>query len=329
MVKWPLMSTDNISLESHLLQNDDWMRFQSTLGRQTFSAKGEGWSYNAVLENSEPVLGKSSKRIYVPYGPIARDAQALANSLDSLQKLALTNKASYVRVEPYPYFDKPTLKNLGLRKNLRNSQPDLTWVLDLRPSEEELLMSMTSLNRRVWRRHEEFGLSFLADSGVESQKDFDGLMKTTASRTSSVFHDKKYIADLLSVFGDKAGIVFCLYAGKRLAGALFIDDQKTKTRYYMYAGSVEEAKKHNCSSALLNFLIFDAKSKGMKNFDFFGVSPSSASKHPWAGYSTFKRSFGGQDVLYSGSWELPVKRFQHITIRVGRRVAKVLKVNKR
>lgn len=309
----------------HILQSDGWMRFQDSLGRQTFYASGPGWSYHAVLENSEPVLSKSSKRLYTPYGPVASSVDSLGKALSSLKELAVSQKASYVRIDPYPFFDKPTLKKLGLRRNLRNSQPDLTWILDLSPSEDELLMNMTSLNRRVWRRRKEFGLSFETDSSQKGQKDFDKLMGATASRTSSIFHSSDYIAKLLETFDKNAGIVFCLHSGKRLAGALFVDDDVTKTRYYMYAGSVEQAKKHSCSSALLNFLIFDAKGKGLKIFDFFGVSPISATKHPWAGYSAFKRSFGGRDVRLSGTWELPIKSLPHAAIRLGRRIVKILK----
>lgn len=323
------MATDNTSSRLHLLQSDEWMRFQELLGKATFKAKGADWSYSAILENSEPLLGKSSKRIYAPYGPKADNFESLSTAVASLKELAVAEGASYVRVEPYPYFDKPTLKKLGFHKNLRNSQPDLTWILDLSPSDDDLLMNMTSLNRRIWRRHKEFGLSFETDSSAQGQKDFDKLMKTTATRTSSIFHTPDYISKLLEAFGKNAGIVFCLHSGKRLAGALFVDDQKTKTRYYMYAGSVEEAKKHSCSPGLLSFLIFEAKKNGMKFFDFFGVSPSSASKHPWAGYSAFKRSFGGQDVQFSGTWEIPVKSFSHKTIRIARRVAKVLKTRRK
>ncbi len=322
------MSAKSTTPSSSLLQSEEWMQFQRLLGRQTFERSGADWSYHAILENSEPFLGKSTKRLYVPYGPISKDSKSLHEALNSLRDLAIVEKASYVRIEPSPYFDKQALKKLGLHKNLRNSQPDLTWVLDLRPREDELLMNMTSLNRRVWRRRKEFGLSFECDSSIQGQKDFDKLMKTTASRTSSVFHGPDYITKLLSVFGGSAGIVFALHSGKRLAGAVFVDDLKTKTRYYMYAGSVEEAKKHSCSSALLNFLIFDAKDKKLEQFDFFGVSPSTKPKHPWAGYSAFKRSFGGQDVPSSGTWEFPIKELPHAGIRFGRRIVKTLKTGR-
>lgn len=310
---------------SHLTQTKTWMQFQEALGRKTFEDSGAGWSYRAVLEKSEPVLGRSSTRLYVPYGPTVKDTLALGLALKSLRELAVTQKASYIRVDPYPLFEKTELRKLGLLKNLRDSQPNMTWVLDLTSSEDELLMNMTSLNRRVWRRRAEFGLNFEQDNSTKGQKDFDEFMQITGRRTSTIQRDYAYMNKLLKTFGEASGIVFCLYGGQRLAGALFVDDLENKTRYYLYAGSIEEAKKHSCSSALLCYLIFDAKEKGLKHLDFFGIIPADIKNHPYAGYSAFKRTFGGRDVNYSGTWEMPIAHVSHSVIRFGRRAAKTLK----
>lgn len=301
------------------------MLFQQALGRKTFEASGAGWSYRAFLEKSEPVLGRSSTRIYAAYGPVADSIKSLNVALKSLKDLAVAEGASYVRVDPYPFFEKSALKKLGLHKNPRDLQPNMTWILDLDPSEDELLMGMTSLNRRVWRRREEFGLSFEEDTSSAGQTDFAKFIETVARRTSTIPHTKDYMATLLQTFGDKAGIAFCLHGGKRLAGALYVDDHENKTRYYLFAGSEEEAKKYSCSSALLCYLILEAKAKGLKHLDFFGIIPEGVTNHPYAGYSAFKRTFGGRNVHFSGTWELPIARVSHTAIRLGRRVAKLLK----
>jgi lipid II:glycine glycyltransferase (peptidoglycan interpeptide bridge formation enzyme) len=324
----PLMATMNAPPDAHLLQTASWMQFQEALGKKSFVNSGAGWSYHAVLEKSEPVFGRSSSRLYVPYGPIAKDAKALGQALISLKELAIEQKASYIRVEPYPHFDRLTLKKLGLYKSLRDSQPDMTWVLDLSPSENELLMGMTSLNRRVWRRRSEFGLSFEEDSSPKGQKDFAKFIRVISERTRAIPRSPEYMATLLETFGkEKSDIVFCLHNGRRLAGALYADDVENKTRYYLYAGSVDEAKKHSCGSALLCYLIFDAKAKGMKHFDFFGVIPAEIKSHPYAGYSAFKRTFGGHDVNFSGTWELPINKTWHTAIRFSRSVTKTIKKN--
>ena len=58
--------------------------------------------------------------------------------------------------------------------------------------------------------------------------------------------------------------------------------------------------------------IIDAKNKGLTQFDLFGIAPDGSSpEHPWAGFTRFKRSFGGQDVSFGGSWDIPVKQFDY------------------
>ena len=60
--------------------------------------------------------------------------------------------------------------------------------------------------------------------------------------------------------------------------------------------------------AVLTSAIFDAKEKGIKYFDFWGIAPDDApSDHPWAGFTKFKKSFGGEAVHYAGTYDIILK----------------------
>jgi lipid II:glycine glycyltransferase (peptidoglycan interpeptide bridge formation enzyme) len=41
-------------------------------------------------------------------------------------------------------------------------------------------------------------------------------------------------------------------------------------------------------------------------YNFWGVVPETATKHPWAGLSTFKRGFGGAEEQYVHAKDLPL-----------------------
>ena len=56
-------------------------------------------------------------------------------------------------------------------------------------------------------------------------------------------------------------------------------------------------------------------------FDLYGVVPPEVRDHAWSGFSDFKRSFGGRQLDYSGTWELPVKRLSYALYRLARGVA--------
>ncbi|NKX50449.1 peptidoglycan bridge formation glycyltransferase FemA/FemB family protein, partial [Arthrobacter deserti] len=53
------------------------------------------------------------------------------------------------------------------------------------------------------------------------------------------------------------------------------------------------------------------KKSGRQLFDMWGVSPEDEPDHKWAGFSRFKRSFGGFEVEYPGTWDLPVNRLMY------------------
>ena len=49
--------------------------------------------------------------------------------------------------------------------------------------------------------------------------------------------------------------------------------------------------------------LLDAHDAGIRTADLFGLAPPDEPNHPWAGFSAFKRSFGGEDVTHLGTWE--------------------------
>jgi lipid II:glycine glycyltransferase (peptidoglycan interpeptide bridge formation enzyme) len=64
--------------------------------------------------------------------------------------------------------------------------------------------------------------------------------------------------------------------------------------------------------------MLDAKESGQELFDMWGVSPEDEPDHQWAGFSRFKRSFGGFEVEYPGTWDLPVNKVLHAAYTAAR-----------
>ena len=89
--------------------------------------------------------------------------------------------------------------------------------------------------------------------------------------------------------------------GRVIAGALVYDDQTT--RYYAHAGADYQHRKLNAGVALLSEMIFEAKERGLEQFDFYGITDSDDPHHPWAGFTAFKKSFGGQERRSLGTWQ--------------------------
>jgi lipid II:glycine glycyltransferase (peptidoglycan interpeptide bridge formation enzyme) len=54
-------------------------------------------------------------------------------------------------------------------------------------------------------------------------------------------------------------------------------------------------------------LIKEAKEKGLKFYDWWGIAASDDPKDPWAGITRFKKGFGGEMVSYPGTFDYVLK----------------------
>jgi len=301
----------------HALQSDEWMKFQHSLGKKIIKGSGKDWQVSAVIEGSHSKMFGQLKRLYAPYGPHALSIEAMKEALAFLRETAQSEGLAYVRIEPTQLLTENEMRSLGCIKTPHDFQPSLTNVLDLSRNTDDLVSNMDYEMRRLSRQLDQRGFSFEITYDASDMSDFFEMMKTTADRSSAVLRDSDYLKKTVEVLGPTktAGIAYASVAGRRVSGALFYDDLENKTRYYMHAGSNQEARKVGGNPATVLYLIFNAKESGLEKFDFYGVSPQEDKSHRWAGFSKFKRDFGGTDVQYSGTWEMPVKKLSYALFR--------------
>ena len=65
-------------------------------------------------------------------------------------------------------------------------------------------------------------------------------------------------------------------------------------------------------------MISDARHAGAHPFDFWAIAPTDYSDHKRAGYTRFKRSFGGQVKEYAGMWDLPIHAVKYSLYRAAK-----------
>ena len=92
--------------------------------------------------------------------------------------------------------------------------------------------------------------------------------------------------------------------GGPIAAALAYDSADTRT--YAHAALDDTHRKLSAGIPLLVTLMADAQEKGLKHVDLWGVAPADQPDHKWAGFTAFKKSFGGREIAYPGTWDLPV-----------------------
>ena len=314
----------------HFLQSEVWEKYEKLEGKETFRISGDGFSGFATL-NKTPV----GNYLYFPYGPNLESAQSLSSAFKALKKLGLEQNAYVIRIEPTLALDglkiAQTAKSSGMTaKKSHDLDPQYTWFLDLTASEEELLKGMESRKVRYWRNAEKKGITIRTSKDPEEITILTDFLKTLGEKDSFTPQDENHLKNQL-----KSGFATLYVAEYKdpesdfngpIAAALIYDFEDT--RFYMHAATDFEHRKFQAGSILLIQMILDAKREGKKIYDFWGITKSSDPKHPWYHFTQYKKSFGGYEVQYSGTYDLilnPVKYRLYEMLRFANRKVRKLK----
>lgn len=305
----------------HFLQSPAWQSFQKNLGRKTFRQSGDGWEYLAILEQ-----GNKNSRLYCPYGPTAENQRALEDAIDSLKSLAKKYDVTFLRIEPTDPSLTDYLHNHGWQKvTYQSLNPEHTSIIDLGGTEDEIIARMDQPVRNCYRNYYKKDVHVTSSVNPLDIHLFLDLIHQVSDRTGMQPHSDEYFqkqADTLFPIG-AARLWYAAYRGKIIATALMYDS--SGTRYYAHAASssLPEYRKLNAGTALLAEAIIDAKRRGLHAFDLYGTAPEGGPpNHPWAGFTKFKRSFGGQDTSSAGSWDLPIRPITYWTYRIYQTIKK-------
>lgn len=296
----------------HFLQSPAWADVQRSLGRTVHQHSGPGWSFLAI-EESNP----AGKLLYAPYGPVAASLAAFDAALAALTELARGCGAVFVRIEPvdagFTGADAAAvLRTRGLRPAPANQQPELSWIVDLDRDFKDVLADMKPVNRNLYRNIHKKGVTFRSSQDADEISVLLGFLHLTAARNGFKPQSDDYLTAVArSLMPAGAATLFIAeLEGEPIAATLAYDS--SDTRIYAHAALDDAHRKLSAGIPLLVTLMADAKDKGLKYVDLWGVAPADQPDHKWAGFTAFKKSFGGREAAYPGTWDLPVR-----TVRYG------------
>ena len=315
-----------------ITQSEAWHRLQEDLNEESTCEKGNGYQFLAIYKSTP--LGKY---LYLPYGPVAKDDEAFKKALNALDKLARRSGAMFIRTEPTnPQFG-DIVKEKGIK--VKDINPADTWLLDLTPDEATLKKNFSQGTRTRFNTYPKKGL-------VVTKSDDKGDIDYLVTLQKSLYdakHLNAFSKEYLSAELDQpfASLYLVRYDkkndivrkernvsekedsypddGQVLAASLFFD--YNDTRYYMQSATDQHYRKLPANVALLTKAIFDAKEKGIKEFDFWGIAPDGAkADHPWAGFTDFKKSFGGEPRHYAGTYDIVVNPIKYRLYTIIRKI---------
>ncbi|GGC90916.1 peptidoglycan bridge formation protein FemAB [Tersicoccus solisilvae] len=298
-----------------ILQEPAWLAVQRDLGHDVLDLDGTGWHARAVLQRR-----RIGSFLYCPYGPVVEDPAALPEAIAALTAQARRAGAWFLRLEPMPAGDgldvgrapsvaalRAGLAQAGGRQSPSDVQPRRTRLIDLRRPAEDLLADMTGSIRTIHRNGHKKGLTVEASQDPADIAILLGFLEATAHRKGIRTHPERYLRQVAETLmpRDAARLYVTRQHGTPVCAALVYDSPTVRT--FAHAAVPAEHRRLRPNQPLIVQAILDARERGQHTADLFGIAPTDDPHHPWAGFTAFKRSFGGVDVDHTGTWDLPVR----------------------
>lgn len=197
--------------------------------------------------------------------------------------------------------------------------PELTLLLDLRKSEDELLADMHPKTRYNIRLSERKGVEVRWSRSPEDLEAFLSMLQATARRQGIGVFPSAYYRTMVRTFGDAVEVAVACLREAVLAGAIHIRFGDTVT--YVHGASASEHRELMAPHFLHWQTIRRAKNAGALHYDFFGIAPEGSVDHPWNGITRFKLGFGGKPHAYPGAFNVVYQRGWYLAYRLAKRLA--------
>ena len=295
-----------------LLQTTNWARLKSRFG---WSSQRVWLRQDGRLVAGAQVLFRSValgvvKLGYIPHGPLVNwsDDEQLTVLFNQIDQAAYGRGAGLLKLEPRLWLDEMSpdewqalYRRHGCVPSPDTIQPPRTVVIDLRPTEEEILAAMKQKTRYNIRLAEKKGVTVRLGTAADLSG-FNRLMQATGARDRFGIHQPEYYRSAFEIFApDNAALWLAEYEGRPLAGVMVFAAGASAA--YLYGASSDEERQRMPAYAAQWAAMRWAKARGCTTYDLWGV-PDAEEEELEAGFAErqdglwpvyrFKRGFGGE-----------------------------------
>lgn len=293
--------------EANFLQSWNWGLFHQNLGKKI---------YRIGFFDKEKLIGvvltivekaKRARYLTVPGGPLLHDHFDIFKKI--IVEIAKTENCSFVRVRPQLLENeknKKSFADLGFKMAPMHLHAELTRQVDLTKSEDALLSEMRKTTRYEIKKAIKLGIKITVSKNIADIDQFYSLQSQTAKRQGFVEFDKKFLTEQFAVFAeDNQALLLTAYLGKKKLAQAFVIFYGEEADYH-YGASTLDGRKYPGAYLIQWEIVKEAKKRGMKRYNLWGVSPEGETNHRFYGVSVFKRGFGGEDVAYLHARDLVI-----------------------
>ncbi len=300
----------------HIYQSYEWGEFKRTIGwrpiRLVLERQGAIVGAGQFLAWNTP--GVPGCLLYCTKGPWLPwdDEQAVRTFFAGVRTVARRENAHTVKIEPEVLEKqagvKAVLADIGFEKFRWDLQFKTTMLVDLTPSEEELLAAMKSKTRYNTRLGAKKGVRIVEDNSMEAREEFHTMMELTAQRDGFFKrpHDYLFACWQAMYDADRAHLFLAVHEGQMLAGILVFTFGH---KYWYTVGASTDEKRNLMPTYQLQWEVMRwAKEQGITFYDMVAIpNPENLNEEDsMYGLYRFKAGFGGRVAEFVGCLDLPV-----------------------
>lgn len=261
---------------------------------------------------------KRGRHLAIAGGPIFDwTNQEIKNLIFSdMKQQAKKLKCTFVRVRPQLQNTSENAKifqQLGFRKAPMYLSVEFAGVLNLENSEEEILKNMRQRLRRALRKAEKNQITIEKTSDPKAIHDFYQIELQTAKRHDFYAFSEDFLTKQFAAFAknNEAVLYIAKLHGEILAENFMIFYGNEAS--YHYGVSSELGTKYSGAPLLHMEAMRDARKRGIKRYNFWGIVDENDTNHRFYGVSVFKRGFGVEELKYLEARDLVLDKISYYT----------------
>ncbi|MCR5832584.1 MAG: peptidoglycan bridge formation glycyltransferase FemA/FemB family protein [Candidatus Saccharibacteria bacterium] len=304
--------------ESNFLQSWDFYEFHIARGKKVvrrLAVDDEGkilGAYAGVVETA-----KRGRYLAIAGGPILdwTNKKLVQAIFGDIKKAGQNEKCVFVRVRPQLELSDKSLKlmqSLGLKKAPMYLSVEYAGILDISKSEEEILAGASQGFRRKLRKAEKAGITVETSTDPKIVKTFYEIEVKHAKRQKFVAFSESFLTKQFTAFAENGeAIMYTAKLGKDILAQNFMIFYGDEASYH-YGTSTDLGTKYSAAPLLHLKAMEEARNRGIKRYNLWGIVGTDETKHRFYGVSEFKRSFGCTELKYTPAHDLILNKPKYL-----------------
>ena len=313
--KWDKFVTSH--QEANFLQSWDFYEFHKSRGKKVVRRIAVD-EKNKIHAAYAGVVETARRGTYLAIagGPIMdfSDKKLVRMIFEDIKAEGEANDCVFVRVRPQLERTKEAyqiFKENGLKPAPTFLSVEYAAILDLNKSEEEIMKSMHRRIRYAVNNARNKGFTIEKSTNPEDIHTFYEIQSQTAKRQSFVEFSEDFLKKQFAAFAKNGEAV--LYTAKHndeILAQNFMIFYGNEASYH-YAASTALGTKMSGSPILHIEAMKDARKRGIKRYNLWGIVGEDEKNHRFYGVSFFKRGFGGDELKYLPAHDLVLKPLKY------------------